>query len=102
MSKISKKRNTEESSIADVLKTFIEANRLQGGLDKVDVREAWKNVMGPGVNNYTVDVVLKNSTLYVALSSAVLREELMYGKEKIITILNEELRRDVIKNIVLK
>lgn len=102
MSKISKKRNTEESSIADVLKTFIEANRLQGGLDKVDVREAWKNVMGPGVNNYTVDVILKNSTLYVALSSAVLREELMYGKEKIITILNEELRRDVIKNIVLK
>ncbi len=99
---MSKKRNTEESSLADVLKTFIEANRLQGGLDKVDVREAWKNVMGPGVNNYTTDIMLKNSTLYVALSSSVLREELLYGKEKIITILNEELRRDVIKNIVLK
>lgn len=99
---MSKKRNTEESSLADVLKTFIEANRLQGGLDKVDVREAWKNVMGPGVNNYTTDIMLKNSTLYVALSSSVLREELLYGKEKIITILNEELRRDVIKKIVLK
>lgn len=99
---MSKRRNTEESSLADVLKTFIEANRLQGGLDKVDVREAWENVMGPGVNTYTTDVILKNSTLYVALSSAVLREELMYGKEKIIAILNEELRRDVIQKIVLK
>lgn len=99
---MSKRRNTEENSLADVLKTFIEANRLQGGLDKVDVREAWENVMGPGVNTYTTDVILKNSTLYVALSSAVLREELMYGKEKIIAILNEELRRDVIQKIVLK
>lgn len=102
MSRISKKRNAEESSITDVLKSFIEANKLQGGLDKVDVREAWEKVMGPGVNSYTNDVILKNDKLYVALSSSVLREELLYGKQKIITILNEELRRDVIKEIVFK
>ena len=96
------KRYSDENSISDVLKSFIEVNKLQNGLDKVNVRDAWKNVMGPGVNNYTTDVVLKNTTLYVALSSAVLREELMYGKEKIITILNEELRRDLITDIVLK
>lgn len=96
------KRYSDEKSISDALKSFIEVNKLQNGLDKVNVRDAWKNVMGPGVNNYTTDVILKNSTLYVALSSSVLREELMYGKEKIIAILNEELRRDIITNIVLK
>lgn len=96
------KRSSEENSISDVLKSFIEANKLQNGLDKVNVRDAWKNVMGPGVNNYTTDVILKNSTLYVVLSSAVLREELLYGKEKIIAILNEELRRDIIKEINFK
>lgn len=96
------KRYSDENSISDVLKSFIEVNKLQNGLDKVNVRDAWKNVMGPGVNNYTTEVVLKNTTLYVALSSSVLREELMYGKEKIITILNEELRKDLITDIVLK
>ncbi len=96
------KRSSEENSISDVLKSFIEANKLQNGLDKVNVRDAWKNVMGTGVNNYTTDVILKNSTLYVVLSSAVLREELLYGKEKIIAILNEELRRDIIKEINFK
>ncbi|BCY28556.1 DUF721 domain-containing protein [Flavobacterium okayamense] len=96
------KRSSEENSISDVLKSFIETNKLQNGLDKINVRDAWKNVMGPGVNNYTTDVVLKNSTLYVVLTSAVLREELLYGKEKIITILNEELRRDIIKEINFK
>lgn len=96
------KRSSEENSISDVLKSFIETNKLQNGLDKINVRDAWKNVMGPGVNNYTTDVVLKNSTLYVVLTSAVLREELLYGREKIIAILNEELRKDLITDIILK
>ncbi len=76
------KRFNEESSIGDVLKQFISQNKLEAGMDVVNVRDAWKNLMGNGVNNYTTEIQLKGSTLYVALSSAVLREELSYGKEK--------------------
>lgn len=97
-----KRKFGEEHSIADILKDFIETNKLQAGFDKIDVRDAWKNVMGAGVNTYTIDIMLKNSTLYVALSSSVLREELNLGKSKIITMLNEELKRDLITAIVLK
>lgn len=96
------KRNSEENSISEVLKAFIEKNKLQNGLDKINVKEAWKNVMGNGVANYTLEVMLKNQTLYVSLSSSVVREELSYGKEKIIAMLNEELRKDLITDIVLK
>lgn len=96
------KRLNEENSLADVLKAFIQTNNLQKGMDKIDVREAWKNVMGNGVNNYTVDVLLKKDVLHVILNSSVVREELSYGKEKIIRMLNEELRRDIIKDVCLK
>ena len=34
--------------------------------------------------------------MYVALSSAVLREELSYGKDKIIKMINEELKKEVV------
>jgi hypothetical protein len=54
------------------------------------------------VNSYTKNVVLKGSTLYVELSSSVLREELSHGKSKIVTMINEELRRDVVKDVVLR
>ena len=94
------KRLSNESSISDVLKDFIEKNKLQAGMDKIDVQEAWKSLMGNGVNSYTKEVVLKGSTLYVSLTSAVLREELSYGKQKIITMINEELRKDVVKDIL--
>ncbi|WP_162126112.1 DUF721 domain-containing protein [Flavobacterium phycosphaerae] len=96
------KRLSNESSIGDVLKAFIETNKLQTGMDKIDVQQAWKSLMGNGVNNYTKEVVLKGSTLYVSLTSAVLREELSYGKTKIITMINEELRKEVVKDIILR
>ncbi|WNM18919.1 DUF721 domain-containing protein [Flavobacterium capsici] len=96
------KRLSNESPIGDVLKEFIEVNKLQSGMDKIDVQKAWKSLMGNGVNSYTNEVILKGSTLYVSLSSAVLRQELSYGKQKIIVMLNEELRKEVVKEIVLR
>jgi hypothetical protein len=96
------KRNNENLSIADALKEFVETNKLEHGLDVVNVRDTWKSMMGNGVNNYTTDIQLKNNTLYVQLSSSVLREELSYGKEKIITLLNESLGKKVISKLVLR
>lgn len=96
------KRLSNESPIGDILKTIIQDNKLQPGMDQVSVKDAWKNLMGNGVNSYTRNVVLKGSTLYVELTSAVLREELSYGKQKIITMINEELRREVVKDVVLR
>lgn len=96
------KRTSNESSISEVLQQFIQVNRLEAGMDKIDVEQAWKNLMGNGVNSYTQEVILKGSTLYVKLTSAVLREELSYGKQKIITMLNEELRKEIVKDLVLR
>lgn len=96
------KRQNNESSIGDVLKQIIQSNKLQPGMDQVSVKEAWVSLMGNGVNSYTKNVALKGSTLYVELSSSVLREELSHGKSKIIAMINEELRRDIVKDVVLR
>ena len=96
------KRLNNENSVGDVLKHFIEANKLQTGIDQITVKEAWISLMGNGVNSYTKEVTLRKNTLYVELTSAVLREELSYGKEKIIRMINEEFRRDVVKEIVFR
>lgn len=96
------KRHAENVSVGDALKEFIQANRLEKGLDKVNAKEAWDNVMGNAISKYTTAIRLDGDTLTVQLSSSVLREELSYGKEKIITLLNEELGKDLIKKLVLR
>ena len=85
------KRHADNVSIGDVLKEFIQANRLEKGLDKVNAKEAWDTVMGNAISKYTTGLRLDKDTLTVQLSSSVLREELSYGKDKIIKLLNEEL-----------
>ncbi|WP_299129271.1 DUF721 domain-containing protein [uncultured Winogradskyella sp.] len=96
------KRNNDNQPIQEVLKEFVQTNNLQSGLDKVNVREAWKKLMGNGVNNYTTAIELKQDTLYVQLSSSVLREELSYGTEKIISMLNESIGKAIVKKLILR
>ena len=96
------KRVNNQSTVGDILKEIIQVNKLQPGMDQIDVKDAWKNLMGNGVNHYTRNIILKGNILYVELSSAVLREELSHVKSKIIAMINEELRRDVLKDVVLR
>lgn len=96
------KRLNNQSTIGAVLQQIIHVNKLQPGMDQIDVKEAWRQLMGNGVNTYTKNVVLKGSTLYVELGSAVLREELSHGKSKIVKMINEELGREVVKEVVLR
>ncbi|SEL85766.1 Protein of unknown function [Aquimarina amphilecti] len=96
------KRQNDNLKIGDVLKEFVTENRLQKGLDKVEVRDVWEQIMGPAINKYTRNIKLDRETLYIELTSSVLREELSYGKEKIISNLNEALGRTLIKKLVLR
>ena len=95
------KRNNEFNLIKDLMKDVLQENRLQKGMDLVLVKEAWAEVMGNGVNAYTKSIQFKNGKLIVELTSSVLREELSYGKDKIIRLLNEKLTKTLIKTVKL-
>ncbi len=96
------KRKNSDLSLGDALQEFIHENKLEKGMDKVNAGEAWKKLMGNGVNKYTTAIELQHDVLFVSLSSSVLREELGYGRSKIIAMLNEELGKDLIKKLVLR
>jgi len=96
------KRKNHNLPLSEALQDFIQKNKLQKGIDKVNVREAWVKLMGNGVNNYTTAIELHNETLYISLSSSVLREELSHGKSKILDMLNEEMGKDLVKKLVLR
>ena len=96
------KRKGDQNSMSDVLKGFLETNRLQKGLDKVSIKDAWHKVMGKAISKYTTSIKLDRQVLYVQLSSSVLREELSYGKTKIIAMINEEMGKEIINKIILR
>ncbi len=95
------KRSNEFHSIEELMKNVIEENKLKKGLTQLSLEEAWAKLMGNGVVSYTQSVELSGKTLVVKLNSSVLREELSYGKEKIMNLLNEELGEPLISRVLL-
>lgn len=96
------KRLNNQSPIGEILHEIIKTNKLEVGLDQVAVTESWKNLMGNGVNNYTQSISFRNGILYITLTSSVLRDELSYGKHKIIKMINEDIGKEIIKEVVLR
>ena len=94
------KRNNEFQSISALMKKVIEENKLEKGMQVIAVNEAWEKLMGKGIVSYTQKVELQKNTLIVKLNSSVLREELSYGKEKIIKMMNEVLGEGSVKKVL--
>ena len=90
--------NNEIKNLIDI---FLKKNNLEKGLLDLEVKRAWHELMENGVSNYTTDVSLKNKTLYIKLSSPALKEELSYGKEKLMKLINERFKKKIVQKIVL-
>jgi hypothetical protein len=86
--------------LSELLKVFKDKKGLNEGLNQIEVKRAWREQMGPAIEKYTLKIYLKKHTLFVRLDSAVLREELSYGKSQIIQNLNESLGQELINKIV--
>jgi len=94
-------RKREANSVKDLMGSFIKENNLTKGMQKLQIEEVWGKLMGSGVVSYTEQVQLQNKTLIIKLTSSVLREELSYGKEKIIKMINEEMGEDLVSRLML-
>ena len=95
-----KKHN--DQTIKEVLKDMMDTYRLKPKLNQLKVRQVWQEQMGPSITNYTTEIYLRKNKLYLNISSAPLKQELVYGKEKIIKFLNEALGEEYIKEVIIR
>ena len=95
-----KRVNTQQ--IGTVLDDFFGQNpELADKLAEVRLINSWKTVLGPSISRFTDKLFIKKRTLYVHLTSSVLKSELMICREQLITKLNKEAGRAVIDSIML-
>jgi predicted nucleic acid-binding Zn ribbon protein len=93
-----KRRNAE--SIGQLIYKYLRQESLEGPLNERRLLDSWATLMGAPIAAYTTQLYIRNQTLYVHLSSAALRQELLMGKNLIIRKLNEHVGAKVIVNIV--
>lgn len=95
-----KKSNTE--SLGNVIYEYLRAMGLETPLNEHRVMNAWSDVVGEAMAKYTQDLNIFNQTLYVKVSSAVVRNELMMRRTELVARLNAKAGAQVITGIVLR
>lgn len=95
-------KRTDAETIGQIIQRYLEAEKLDTKMYELRVAELWADVVGSGVNRYTVNRYVKDGCLVVRLSSAPLRNELMLGRSILVKRLNEAVGHEVIKDIIFR
>ena len=95
-------RKNNAESVGDILRRFLRQESLESPLNEQRLLDAWPKVIGPGMARYTKNLYIKDQILFVHLSSAVLRQELMMGRELLVKKLNQTVGANVITNIIFR
>lgn len=93
-----RRNNTEK--LGDVIMKLLRQEGLETPLNQHRLVESWKDVVGPVIYKYTTNIYIKNQTLYVQLSSSVIRQELQMSREMLVRNLNSQVGAQVISDIM--
>jgi len=88
--------------IRDIIQECLKEQNLNQRLLENRAVSYWERVLGPSVAKATSRIYIHQGTLYVELTSSVLRNELLMWKDRIIINLNQAIGEDIVQNIVLK
>ena len=92
-----RKSNTEQ--LGNILHRYLREEGLETPLNQHRLINAWPDVMGQGIMQYTGERFIKGQTLYVQIRSSILKQELMMSRQTLVHRLNEYIQAQIITDI---
>lgn len=95
-------KRTESKPIGGEIMEYLRASGLETPLNEYRVIQAWPQEVGSALASYTGGLRIYNQVLYVNVSSAAVRNELMMRRTELLKKLNTRAGAQVITQIVLR
>ena len=95
-------KKTDSEKVGGVILQYLREYGLETPLNEHRLIQAWDKVLGTAVSRYTKELRIYNQVLFVTVSSAALRNELMMRRTELVARLNAEAGAQVITQIVLR
>lgn len=95
-------RRSNTQSLSEVLRDFVKGTSIEKKLKEVDVVQSWESLLGKTIAHYTKNVTLRNKTLFVEITSSVVKNELFMMREEIRRKLNEKAGEELVEKIIFK
>jgi predicted nucleic acid-binding Zn ribbon protein len=94
-------KRTNTAGIAQIINQVIDEYKIGDKLMEARIIAAWSQVLGP-LAKPSDELYIKNRTLFVRLSSSVIRNELSMMRTQLVQRLNEQVGEGVITDIVFR
>lgn len=94
-------KRDNDFTLKEVIEKLREVYNWDASLDEAKLKNSWENVVGSIIGKHTVNLYIKKKVLYVNLDSSVIRNELQMSRSKIVKMLNDEVGKKVIEDMVL-
>lgn len=98
MSKTS--RNTKAVSASEAFDSFLNAYNLKTKFNETFLITYWEKIVGATIATRTEKIYINKETLFLRISSAALRQDLVLSKTRLIDLLNTEAGSIIVKDIV--
>jgi predicted nucleic acid-binding Zn ribbon protein len=98
--KVKKGRNQEVSTSEQAINDLISHYQLEAQFAVLDLKDAWREILGDSVARRTQQLNVKGNTIFVHLESAALKNELMMRKTFILQKLNLHTGNNPIEDLV--
>lgn len=95
-------KRTEAKNIGEIINELLKKENLDVALDEHRASALWPEIVGDGINRYTIRRYVKDGVMTVHLSSAALANELMLTRASLIARINEAVGREIIHEIIFK
>ncbi len=91
-----------EYSISEAIGEFLKGSRLKGDLQALQIEEIWEKLMGKTIARYTDKLQIIGNKLIITTNVAPLKNELIYQREKIKQMVNEAMKQEIIKEVIVQ
>ncbi len=87
--------------LGEAINSLMKEWRLDEKLNENILQAHWHDVMGKTIAKYTIEVRLFKKVLTIKCSVAPLKQELLYNKAQIIEKVNDFLKSNAVKELVI-
>ncbi len=95
-----KARKATDYTLKEAIDDLLRVYRLRSKFDETHIVYAWNQVMGPAIARRTDKVYVQDRKLFLQINSPSLANELLLAKSRIVELLNEEVKAQVIEEVI--
>jgi hypothetical protein len=95
-------KKTSDKPLKEAIDQFLELYGMDVKFQEIEIIETYNKLMGQMIASKTEKIWFKSGVLNLRLNSSVLKQELSMNKSKIAEMINENIGKELIQEVIIK